>query len=109
MSIFAQRLKELRTEAGLKQEKLEKVIHLGRGRISLYETGKQEADNDTLVEIAKYFDVSIDYLLGRIATRKPWAEPPRNIRIDDLNNEQTKKAEDYVRLLRLEDKDRKKR
>lgn len=40
-------------------------LGIGQNTISRYETGALEADYKTLIAIADYFDVSIDYLLGR--------------------------------------------
>ena len=46
-------------------KQLGKVIGVAESTISLYETGKREPDYKTLANIASYFSVSIDYLLGR--------------------------------------------
>ena len=40
-------------------------LNMGQNTISQYETGAREASYSTLIAIADYFDVSIDYLLGR--------------------------------------------
>lgn len=40
-------------------------LHISQNSICRYETGKREADYATLIKIADYFDVSVDYLLGR--------------------------------------------
>lgn len=40
-------------------------LHLNQNSISRYETGEREAGYETLIMIADYFQVSIDYLLGR--------------------------------------------
>lgn len=59
------RLKELRTSRKISQVKLAMDLNLSQNTISRYETGEREADYDTLVAIADYFNVSVDYLLGR--------------------------------------------
>lgn len=59
------RLKELREKKGISQLKLALDLHLNQNSISRYETGAREADYDTLIKIADYFGVSIDYLLER--------------------------------------------
>ncbi len=59
------RLKELRKARGISQLKLAMDLSLNQNSISRYETGMREADYTTLIRIADYFDVSIDYLLGR--------------------------------------------
>ncbi len=63
------RLKELRKQRNITQLKLAMDLGLNQNTISRYETGDHEADYKTLILIADYFDVSIDYLLER--TDKP--------------------------------------
>ena len=59
------RLKELRTSRKISQVQLAMDLNLTQNSISRYENGEREADYDTLVAIADYFNVSVDYLLGR--------------------------------------------
>ena len=59
------RLKELRKKRGITQLKLAMDLGLNQNAISRYETGEREADYNTLIALADYFGVSIDYLLGR--------------------------------------------
>ncbi len=59
------RLKELRKEKGISQLKLAMDLSMNQNTISRYETGEREADYKTLIKIADYFNVSIDYLLER--------------------------------------------
>ncbi len=59
------RLKELRTKKKISQLKLAMDLGLCQNSISRYENGEREADYQTLIALADYFDVSIDYLLGR--------------------------------------------
>lgn len=63
------RLKELREEKGVSQLKLAMDLHLNQNSISRYETGQRQADYDTLIALADYFNVSLDYLLGRTQIR----------------------------------------
>ena len=60
-----ERLKELRERRKLSQIFLGMELSISQNAISQYETGSREADYATLIAIADYFDVSIDYLLGR--------------------------------------------
>lgn len=64
MKIFAKRFLELRLEQNLSQEKLAKVFSVGQQTISKWEHDISEPDYNTLVAIAKFFDVTTDYLLG---------------------------------------------
>lgn len=59
------RLKALRKEKNISQLKLAMDLSMNQNTISRYETGEREADYKTLIKIADYFNVSIDYLLGR--------------------------------------------
>ncbi len=59
------RLKKLRKERGVSQVKLALDLHMNQNSISRYENMEREADYETLVKFADYFDVSLDYLLGR--------------------------------------------
>ena len=59
------RLRELREQKGISQLKLAMDLSLNQNSISRYETGEREADYKTLVALADYFRVSVDYLLGR--------------------------------------------
>ena len=59
------RLKKLRKEKGISQLKLAMDLGMSQNSISRYETGEHEADYKTLIAIADYFNVSIDYLLER--------------------------------------------
>ena len=59
------RLKELRKEKRISQLKLSLDLNRTQNTISRYENLEREADYKTLIKIADYFNVSIDYLLGR--------------------------------------------
>ena len=59
------RLKELREKKGITQVRLAIELGTNQNNISRYESGEREADYDTLIKIADFFNVSIDYLLYR--------------------------------------------
>lgn len=59
------RLKELRKKRNITQLKLAMDLGMNQNAISRYETGEREADYKTLIALADYFGVSIDYLLER--------------------------------------------
>lgn len=65
MSAFSQRLKQLRSEAGLTQTKLAKAIGITDRACRRYEAGENEPTMSVLQAIADQFNVSIDYLIGR--------------------------------------------
>jgi transcriptional regulator with XRE-family HTH domain len=59
-------LRKTRKERNVSQIELATFLGVGKTTISNYETGYSTPDNDTLVRIADFFDISTDYLLGRI-------------------------------------------
>ncbi|NGP45391.1 helix-turn-helix transcriptional regulator [Bacillaceae bacterium SIJ1] len=91
--MIGKRLKQLRGQQT--QQWIADELGLTRARYSHYENGRSEPDYDTIITIADYFDVSIDYLLGRDSPKgNPALEPYRDIlevhqifqahKIDDL-------------------------
>ena len=65
MNKFAERLKELRTEARKSRAVLARELNVSERLISYWENGKRECDFEMLIRLADTFAVSIDYLLGR--------------------------------------------
>lgn len=61
---FGERLRELRKEAGLGQIVLAEKLGVGKSVISLWELNKCEPTLSNLVAIARFFDVSLDWLAG---------------------------------------------
>lgn len=59
------RLKALRKERCISQLKLALDLNMNQNAISRYENLEREADYETLIKLADYFGVSLDYLLGR--------------------------------------------
>ena len=59
------RLRELRKGRGMTQQKLASELSMTQKRISHYEISDHEPNFVALIKIADYFDVSVDYLLGR--------------------------------------------
>ena len=59
------KLKELRKERKISQLKLAFDLNMNQNTISRYENLERQADYDTLIKFADYFNVSVDYLLGR--------------------------------------------
>lgn len=59
------KLIELRKEKKLTQSDLAEVLGISRQAYSNYEAGKRQPDNETMLKLAEYYNVSVDYLLGR--------------------------------------------
>jgi transcriptional regulator with XRE-family HTH domain len=94
------RLKELRISKNLSQKDIAKYINKTTQSYSLYERGERDPDSATLIKLADFFDVSVDYLLGR--TNIP------NIDINKVNDpsyglpqEALDRIEEFKELMRL--------
>ena len=61
---FGQKLKLLRKNRGLTERQLGECLNFSNQSVSFWENGEREPKLDTLIAIAKFFDVSVDYLLG---------------------------------------------
>ncbi|MCI8487524.1 MAG: helix-turn-helix transcriptional regulator [Clostridia bacterium] len=64
MEKFIERLKELRMEKELSQMELAKLTGLSRSAIGFYESGQREPGAKAIITLARFFNVSTDYLLG---------------------------------------------
>ena len=63
-SEFGERLKALRQEKGVGQNRLAQDIDVSNASISYWETGKQLPSAEVIFKLSLYFSVSADYLLG---------------------------------------------
>lgn len=62
--MFGTVLKNLRIEKGLTQIELANALNISRSTIGMYEQGKREPNLETQEKIARFFGVSIDYLIS---------------------------------------------
>ncbi|MGE5633314.1 MAG: helix-turn-helix domain-containing protein [Caulobacteraceae bacterium] len=67
---FGEILRALREEKKISREALANMLNISYSAVSKYETNIRFPDKETLVKMADYFDVSIDYLLGRSNIRE---------------------------------------
>ncbi|MCT4583757.1 MAG: helix-turn-helix domain-containing protein, partial [Peptostreptococcaceae bacterium] len=63
--MFKERLKNLRNKYTLTQEDLAKETNISEEKIVSYELGESKPDINTLLIFANYFEVSLDFILGR--------------------------------------------
>jgi len=73
---FGERLADLRGRRSLTQSEVAKLTNISRSRLSLYEINQREPDLATTKQLADFFNVTIDYLVGRdnIESFSPAAE-----------------------------------
>ena len=70
MANFSERMKELRNERGLKQREMAEICGVKLRSYQGYEYGKHYPEVPGLIFLAEYFDVSLDYLIGRTDKRE---------------------------------------
>lgn len=66
---FKDRFKDLRNESGLTQFEIGKILKVSQRTVSNYELGDRFPDEQLLNSIADFFNVSVDFLLGRTNIR----------------------------------------
>ena len=70
--MYIDRLKEIRQDKDLYQKDIAKVLNMSQKKYSLYETGVRLIPIDKLATLAKYYNTSVDYLIGLTDERNPY-------------------------------------
>ena len=111
---FGERFYRLRIEREVYQKELAAYLHVSVGTISNYENGVHFPDLNALCKIADYFQVSVDYLLGRTEYAAPIEELNRKFvsqytcsgvmnTILELSQESREDLIKYLNMLKLYD------
>jgi len=104
-------LKQLRINAGKLQKDIAAYLGVNRTTYLRYEKGETEPDYQTLRKIADYFNVSVDYLLGRETKKDPSAGEGEKVSselialLQDLDPAEEALVRDYVAILKRSRKD----
>ena len=64
------RLRDLREDHDLTQTEVAKMLGMSQTGSSKYETGENDIPTDVLIKLAKFYNTSIDYLLGQTDTKR---------------------------------------
>ena len=101
-------MSELREDHDLKQSDIAKILSVSQQYYSKYETGQNELPVRHLITLAKFYNISADYLLGisdfSTAMQNMKSDTPMKKLINDiseLNNKSKAAVRDYVDLLKL--------
>ncbi len=84
---YGERIAILRKKRNLTQEELAKRIGITRAALSHYEKDRREPDYETLQKFADFFDVKIDYLLGRTNDPSPLGKQSASKKEYDYHND----------------------
>lgn len=68
---FVNRIKELRTEKGLKQGDLAVLLNVTKATVSKYELGQRDIGSETIGRLCEIFGCTADYLLGLSDLQRP--------------------------------------
>ncbi|EPB9749920.1 helix-turn-helix domain-containing protein [Listeria monocytogenes] len=66
MMNIGKRISELRNKKGISQLQLAKDLNVSTSTVSMWETNKRAIKNERIIQLADYFNVTTDYLLGRV-------------------------------------------
>lgn len=67
-----ERMRDMREDNDLTQKKIAEYLMCGQSLYSKYEKGEREIPLSLLIKLADYYDVSLDYLVGRTDVKKPY-------------------------------------
>lgn len=87
-------LRKLREKTGTTQKQLAEAINVSQQSINKYENHNIEPDIETLIQIADYFDVSVDYLVGHSENRAVYIREE----MFSLSSNEKQLIEEYRRL-----------
>lgn len=105
---FGERLRYLREERELRQQDVAEHIHISLRMLSYYEADEHfPRDANMIVEIAKFFNVSLDYLFGLSNVRNHFVTDKLNEEFLSLPEEKQLSVIDYVHFLSSENKHKK--
>ena len=94
-------MKELRAEKGVSQQIIADYLGITRQSYSNYELGNREADYDTLMKLAKYFDTSVDYIIGISDSKSSNTPTDEDIKFALFDGEQGVSDEAYEEVKRF--------
>lgn len=100
--MLSKRLKELRLEKDILQKDVAKKLNISTSAYGFYEQGKRTPDLTTLELLADYFNVSIDYLLGRTNDKSKFSPAETNT-TDDIDIKNPDKLIDEFEVYFMDD------
>jgi len=121
ISKLGNNIKSLREQCSLTQIEFAKILNISNTTLSQYEAGNRVPSDEIKIKIADFFDISVDFLLGRTKDYSAYSEVQEksnssykvkeysdkiNILTTDINNlrpESKKELEKYIQLLKLKD------
>ena len=69
---YNERIRELREDHSLPQQKVANLLHIGQRTYADYESGKTRIPIDNIMILARFYNTSMDYITGASNVRKPY-------------------------------------
>ncbi|WP_205456158.1 helix-turn-helix domain-containing protein [Clostridium botulinum] len=110
--MFSKRLKELRSEKGVVQKDVASFLNITTSAYGFYEQGKRIPDTEIMIKLSNYFNVSLDYLLGKTDIRNYTEDSNVTISLhsdtdyDDLPDEARKEINNFIEYVKQKYKDK---
>ena len=82
--LYTERIKALRSDHDLNQTQVARAIHVAQTTYSDYEKGKVRIPVECLIQLAKFYDVDMNYITGVSDTLRPFPKPPVSLYINIL-------------------------
>ncbi|QNU68106.1 helix-turn-helix transcriptional regulator [Ruminiclostridium herbifermentans] len=102
-NILGKRIKKLREKNNLNQLEFSKILNISNTTLSQYEAGNRTPNDEIKEKVADYFNVSVDYLLGRTENSNSEAGYSRisnSLYVSNLPKEAIKQIEDYIEFVK---------
>jgi len=98
--MIGERLRELRKSNGVTQEELADVIGVKKSTISLYENNRSDPADEYKIGIAKYFNISLDYLIGVIDHEVCYYNERKFLKFpDEISEEEEKLINEFISFI----------
>lgn len=95
------RLRQLREEKNLKQEELANILSISASAIGMYERNLREPDDELKLKISRYFNCSIDYLVGKTDIRNYEEINKSDVDLTGLDTDDLEKIQEYADLIKF--------
>jgi len=103
--MIGERLNELRKDLGLKQKEISEILFISYRSYCAYERDETEPNDETKAKLARFFNVSLDYLVGLTDTPHPIRQGDEYIRLPRaLSDDSRKELKNYITFLLQKDK-----
>ena len=107
--MIGDKIRELRLEHRMSQTELARAVHASQQAVTKWENGRSEPSSSAIADIANYFNVSSDYLLGRTTNRIPDKDLSKNQKLvaysidPDISDEE---RNDIIEMVKIAMKNR---